>query len=313
MLYRKIIVASSLLLVLLMLYLIPSNNEIKFKETNINYVYPNDLKVIYLLDTNDYVVRTEMTLKDSDIVSLAYEMLDTLTIGGKQENKIKNGFRSIIPSMVEVKSIQLNDGILFIDFSKEFRNVKIEYEERMLEAIIFTLTGIKGVEKIQISIEGEILTNLPNSNKILPEFLDRSYGINKEYNLISLNDINSYTIYYINKHNGDNYYIPVTKYVNDKGKDKIKVIINELASSYIRETNLSSFLSSNTKLLNYELDNDIIKLNFSNDIFSDINSNNILEEVIYTISLSIMDNIPVSEVIFMVDDKIVCQSSNIIN
>lgn len=311
-LYRKIIVATSLLLVLLMLYLIPENNTVEFKETNLTYTYPNDLEVVYLLDNNNYVSRTVMSIDSSDIVNMAYDMIDALTIGGKNENKIQNGFKGIIPSLVTVKDIKIVDGILTIDFSKDFLEIKEEYEEAMMEAIIYTLTGIKGIDKINILVEGEKLTNLPNSNKLLPEFLDRSYGINKEYNLVSLNDIDSYIVYYVSKNNGSNYYIPVTKYVNDKESDKIKVIINELASSYISETNLSSYLSNNIKLLDYEIEDDIIKLNFNSDIFSDITSNNILEEVIYTISLSIMDNIMVNEVVFMVDGNIICQSSNII-
>ena len=51
MMYRKIAVASSLLLIILMLYLIPSNkNEIDIQNQTLEYVYPNDLEVIYLLD-----------------------------------------------------------------------------------------------------------------------------------------------------------------------------------------------------------------------------------------------------------------------
>ncbi len=313
MLYRKIIVATSLLLVLLMLYLIPLDNSIKFKETSISYNYSNNMKAVYLLDSNNYVSRVMMSINTSVVIDNVYDMLEILTIGGKYENKIKNGFKSVIPSMVNVNSVKLDNNILTIDFSKEFLDIKDESIEKVLEAIIYTLTGIDGVDKISILVDGNKLTNILDNNKIIPEFLDRSYGINKEYDLVSINDIDSYTIYYISENNDDIYYVPVTKYINDNGKDKIKVIINELASSYITETNLSSYLSSNIRLLNYEIDNDIIRLTFNNDIFSDITSNNILEEVIYTISLSIMDNIPVNDIEFIVGDRMVCKSSDIIN
>lgn len=313
MLYRKIIVATSLLVVLFMLYLIPENNDtVKFRETNISYTYPNDLEVVYLIDSNNYVSRTVMPVNSNNEESMVYELLDILTIGGKRENTIPNGFRGLIPSSVTVKNIELHDGVLTIDFSREFLDMKKEFEEKTLEAIIYTLTSIKGIEKINILVEGNKLGNLPNSGKLLPEFLDRSYGINKEYNLVSTNDIDSYIVYYVSSINGTNYYIPITKYVNSDSRDKIKVIINELASSYISETNLSSYLNSNIELLDYKIDDDVIKLFFNKQIFSDITSNNILEEVIYTISLSIMDNIPVNEVIFMVDGNIICQSSNIV-
>lgn len=313
MLYRKIIVATSLLVVLLMLYLIPENNTIKFKETSISYNYSNDLKAVYLLDDNNYVSRIMMPISSSSSLDIAHDMLEILTIGGRYENKIKNGFRGVIPSGVNVNNVQIDDNILMLDFSHDFLDVSNSYEEKMLESIIYTLTGIDGIDKISILVDGEKLLNLPNSKKVISEFLDRSYGINKEYDLVSMNDINSYIIYYTNKSNDDIYYVPITKYVNDLNKDKIRVIINELSSSFITETNLSSYLSSNIKLLNYEIEDDIIKLTFNNDIFSDINSNNILEEVIYTISLSIMDNIPVNDIVFIVDDNIVCKSSEIIN
>lgn len=312
MLYRKIVVATSLLIVLLMLYLLPENNTIKFKETNISYSYSNKLKPVFLLDSNNYISRVMIPISSSSKTDIAYEMIEILTIGGKYEDKLKNGFRSLIPSIVNVKSIKIDNNILTIDFSKEFLTIKEETIEKILEAIIYTITGINGIDKINILVDGKQLTNMPESHKAIPEILDRSYGINKEYELVSMNDINNYIVYYVNKNNNDIYYVPVTKYVNDDKKDKIKVIISELASSYITETNLSSYLSSDIKLLDYEIVDDTIKLNFSNDIFSDITTNNILEEVIYTISLSIMDNIPVSDVIFIVNDEIVCKSSSII-
>ncbi len=305
--------ATSLLIVLLMLYLIPENSRVEFRETNISYTYSNELKPVYLLDEDNYISRIMMPISSASLEDMISDMIEVLTIGGRYENKIKDGFKGVIPSIVNVNSVKVDNNILTIDFSSEFLDINDEYIERILESIIYTLTGIKGVDKINILVDGNRLTNMPDSNKIIPEFLDRSYGINKKYDLVSMNDIDSYTVYYVNKNNNESYYVPVTKYVNDNGMDKIKVIINELASSYIMETNLSSYLSSNIKLLNYEIDNDIIKLNFNNDIFSDITSNNILEEVIYTISLSIMDNIPVNDIEFIVEDKMVLRSSDIIN
>ncbi len=51
-----------------------------------------------------------------------------------------------------------------------------------------------------------------------------------------------------------------------------------------------SYLNTNTVLNDYELDNNNLKLNFNELLLNDIDKKNILEEVIYTISLS-MNNI----------------------
>ena len=133
--------------------------------------------------------------------------------------------------------------------------------------------------------------------------LNRDIGINKKYELTSLNDIYSYTVYYVNNINDESYYIPVTKYINSEEQDKVKVIIDELSTSITYESNLMSYLDTNVKLLDYEIIDNKIKLNFNNLILSDITSNVILEEVMYTIGLSLCNELNVEEVIFQVDNQ----------
>ncbi len=303
MLYKKILVASSLLVVLFMLYLIPTKKEVEFAETNLEYVYPNDLETVYLLDSNDYVARVLISASNDSIISKATSLIDALTIGGKKENVIPNGFRSIIPSGTKVIDIELEDGVLVINFSKDILDIDKKYEDKMIESLTYTLTSINGIDSIKLLVDGKELKKLPNSNKLLPTFLDKSYGINKIYEITNVGNIDSYTVYFVNSVNDNKYYIPVTKYVNDYKQDKIRIIIDELASSFTYQSNLSSFLNENTKLLNYEVIDKQIKLNFNDMIFSDITNNDILEEVVYTICLSINDSIDIDSVVFLANDR----------
>lgn len=303
MLYKKILVASSLLVVLFMLYLIPTKKEVEFAETNLEYVYPNDLETVYLLDSNDYVARVLISASNDSIISKATSLIDALTIGGKKENVIPNGFRSIIPSGTKVIDIELEDGVLIINFSKDILDIDKKYEDKMIESLTYTLTSINGIDSIKLLVDGKELKKLPNSNKLLPTFLDKSYGINKIYEITNVGNIDSYTVYFVNNVNDNKYYIPVTKYVNDYKQDKIRIIIDELASSFTYQSNLSSFLNENTKLLNYEVIDKQIKLNFNDMIFGDITNNDILEEVVYTICLSINDSIDIDSVVFLANDR----------
>lgn len=303
MLYKKILVASSLFVVLFMLYLIPTKKEVEFAETNLEYVYPNDLETVYLLDSNDYVARVLISASNDSIISKATSLIDALTIGGKKENVIPNGFRSIIPSGTKVIDIELEDGVLIINFSKDILDIDKKYEDKMIESLTYTLTSINGIDSIKLLVDGKELKKLPNSNKLLPTFLDKSYGINKIYEITNVGNIDSYTVYFVNNVNDNKYYIPVTKYVNDYKQDKIRIIIDELASSFTYQSNLSSFLNENTKLLNYEVIDKQIKLNFNDMIFSDITNNDILEEVVYTICLSINDSIDIDSVVFFANDR----------
>ncbi len=304
---RKIMVSSLALFALLLLYLIPDNSdrELKIDNSNVEYVYDNTVESIYLLDSNDYVARTSIATCNCDSINVARELISGLTIDGSKSSIIPNGFKPIIPAGTSILDIKLEDNILFINFSSELMDIKNDYEEKMIESLIYTLTSVEGIDKVKIQVEGNDLNKLPHSGKILPTVLDKSYGINKKFEITSLKDIDSYTVYYVSSYNDNKYYVPVTRYINNKGdNDKIKIIVDELATAPIYETNLMSYLNGGTELLDYKLEDGILKLNFNNSILDDIASNNILEEVIYTISLSVQDLYSdVQEVDFLVENE----------
>lgn len=303
---RKIMVTTLALFSLVLLYLIPGNetHELKLDNDSIEYVYDNTAETIYLLDSNDYVARTSIATCDCDAIDIARELISGLTLDGKKSSIIPNGFKSIIPAGTEILDIDLKDGVLTINFSSELLDINEKYEEKMIEALIYTLTSIDGIDKVIIQVEGEIITKLPISGKMLPVVLDKSFGINKTYELTSINNIESYTVYYVGNYNENKYYVPVTKYINEENPDKIKIIVEELAAAPIYETNLMSYLNGGTKLIDYKLENGVLKLNFNNFILDDISNNNILEEVIYTISLSV-ENLydDLIEVDFLVENE----------
>ncbi len=301
---RKIMIATLALLALFLLYLMPDTKNLDYQLTpnDVEYIYTNSTEVVYLLDPNDYVARTTIKGCDCTIQETALDVAKSLITDGEKSHIIPNGFRPLIPSGTEVLNINLENKILTINFSKEFLDINEKYEDKMIESIIYSLTSIDGIEKVVIQIEGEVLTKLPNSGKILPTSFDKSYGINKTYDIVTTQNIDSYTVYYVSNFNDNKYYVPVTKYINTTNQDKIKVIIDELSTSPIYETNLMSYLNTNVSLIDYSLEENQLKLNFNDSILSD-NSNHILEEVIYTISLSVEDNYGVEDVVFLVNNE----------
>lgn len=287
---KKIMIASTATLLLLIMYLIPENRKEVELKNSIEYIQNDIVDTIYLIDTDNYVARTSIVSSNGDTLDKAKELLEGLIIDGKKSSIIPNGFRSMIPPGTNILKLELENNILIIDFSKEILDVSEIEEEKMIEAIIYTMTNIKGIDKIIIKVEGEVLKTLPNSKKILPNILDKNYGINKSYDLTTLKNIDSYTVYYVNKYNDIKYYVPVTKYVNDDDDiDTIKVVIKELSSSPIYQTNLMSYLNASAVLNDYELEENNLKLNFNEGLLTNVDSNKILEEVIYTVGLSVTD------------------------
>lgn len=288
---RKISVATLALFSLLLLYLMPSNQELEYTLSDkVEYEYSNSNTIVYLMDSNDYIARTTIPGKEKDPVKQAQNAIETLIIDSSKAEEVPNGFRGIIPAGTEIKEISLDNQTLVVNFSKELLDINEKYEEKMIESIVYTTTSVEGINNILIKVEGNDLKELPKSKKTLAMPLDKKYGINKNYEITTTRDIDSYTVYYVSSYNDSEYYVPVTKYINKQNKDKVKIIIDELSASPIHETNLMSYLNANTVLNDYELDNNKLKLNFNELLLNDLDKKNILEEVIYTISLS-MNNV----------------------
>ena len=307
---QKIMVTTIALFALLLIYVIPSRqvNETLNVEETLEYVDEQATSEIFLIDHNDYVARTLVAVnEENNIETKVREIISILTIGSGGENKVPNGFKAIIPEGTKIISLLYQDGLLKINFSKDLLDVKKENEEKLVESIVYSLTYIEEIKNIIIYVEDEPLTKLPQTNITLPATLNRSFGVNKKYEFTSLNDITDVTIYYINKYNEDYYYVPVTKYMNSEDS-KINIIINELSTGPVADTNLMSFLNSNTKLLAVEELEDTLNLEFNNYILSDIENQKILEEVVYSICLSVEDNYDVEQVAFYVGEEEIYKS-----
>ena len=295
---RRIMVATLALFILLIIYFFPTTTPI---EESLSYIEKQEMP-IFLVDSLEYIARTSIVQESKTTDELILEVIESLTIGSEKSSYIRDGFKGIIPEGTKVLDTNLENGILTINFNKNFLNVSIKDEEKMLEALIYSILEIPGIKKLSIEVEGEKLKNLPNSKKKLPEFLDKNYGVNKIYNLDSIKDTSKTTIYYLSKHNDYYYYVPVTKVSNETG-EKAEIIIKELKSTPIYHTNLISYLAASTNLTNYELLENSIRLSFDNHLLADLNDEDMLEEVKYSIALSLRDSYGIEEVLFNYPDS----------
>lgn len=256
-----------------------------------------DIYNIYLLNKNNLLVRSKIYMNEDNIKDRVYKIINSL----KDSNKV-NGLSGVIPSGTKLKDVIVGKEIVTLNFSKDILKVALDKEKNMISSIVYSILELDKVEGVSILVEDEVLNKYPVSEEKLDPILNKSIGINKVYDITSRNNINEVVIYYLDRINNDMYYVPVTKYINDD-REKIKIIVEELASSYLYEGNLISFLNSNTVLLDYQEDDGIMILNF-NDYIMDGNDK-LVEEVIYTISLSVFDNYPSEMVSFEVNGEVV--------
>ena len=292
---KKIFITTFVLFILLTIYLIPEKNQ---KNSDIEYQY-NSMKdvEIYLMNDNNQLTKVEMKIKDASIEELVNSIISKLTISN--DSTIPTGLKQIIPKNILLKDLYIDEGIVYLNFSKELLKLKKESIDKIVESISYSLLNLKEITGISIYVEEKNINEI--YNRVYPNIITKDYGINKRVELKKLNDLNKVVIYYIDNINEKNYYVPITKYLNDE-REKIKIIIDELSSNYIYESNLITLLDKNIELVDYQINNDLMILNFNNSIF--LNEKNIVEEVVYTISYSVFDSYnDIETIIFKVNNQ----------
>lgn len=291
---KRIFLIISSLLIIFIIYLFPTK-----KIETINNVKKNYKEAyIYLLDQNNYVARVNIILNENDNLNKIKEVVNYLTIDGNKSNHIKEGFTPIIPKNTKLLSVDIDNNIVKLNFSKELLNTPDNKIDQLISSLIYSITSLNNDYKLSIYIEGNILTKLPN-NKLIDPILDRSYGINKVFNISNIVGTTKTTIFYLSKQDDYYYYIPITLVNNDQD-DKIKIIIEEMASKSIYNTNLISYIKDIKKAA-YEIKNDCIVLNLNSNNFS---SKELIEETIYTFNLSIKENYNITKVVYYIDNNL---------
>ena len=253
-------------------------------------------QTVYLFDDKERLVRYQIEITEDTIQERLENILDAMRVDSSVD--VPPFFHKFIPTDTSLLSYDVQGSTLILNLSSALFTGSSYLEEVIIEALTYSVTSIPGIDGLTLQVEGVRVTSLPQTKIMIPEVLTKEYGINKDFDFTSLMGVMKVTTYYYETLDDINYYVPVTKYINND-KDKIKVIIENLSSNYIHEPNLSSYLSEATELLDYRMSNDVMILNFNEAIF-DANQK-ILEEVVYSVAGSVFANYDASAVVFQVN------------
>ena len=295
---RKLLISFLTLFVLSLVYLFPTNKQYEETLTIKEAKYHS----IYLLNKNILVETKIVSNNKTDILEQIKDIISSLTINSPKSKYIDETYSPLIPENTKVLNMTLENNLLKINFSKEFLNVNKNTEEKVIESLIYSLTKLDEVKEIMLFIENEKLDCLPISKKKLPLTLTKSFGINKVYNVNNVFTMDVLNLYYYTNINDEYHLVPVSIFTNNS-KDKVEIIIEELKTSPIHQSNLMSFLSSNAKVLDYEIKENTIRLEFNSYLLDSFFNDSLIEEVKYAISKSFEDTLGISNVSLVVNGK----------
>ena len=272
------------MLIILTIYTIPTISKPNVLRTNLEIEDITNLSTdkIYLLNKNNYLVKTDIFIDSNKLNKKINSIINYLTINN---NKIPSNINGYIPKNTKLLDFNIESNSIVLNFSKEFTNSN--NEEIMITGIVYSLLELNEIKEVSFKVEDKFYKDYNN--------LTKDIGINKNILYTSRNDINKVVTYYLD--DTDNYYVPVTNYVNDK-REKIEIIVDSLKET---KKGLISYISDNTELLNYLEENNLLILNFSKELK---NKNNAVEDkILNTISYSVFDNYDVNMVMFQVEGE----------
>ena len=263
---------------------------------------------VYLLDDNKFLIPLSV-----NVVSKDYLVDEIYTIVSDLRDLKVEGFTTVLPSDVKINRIELENGILNIDFSKEFLNYQSDLEEKIIEALTWSVLDFKEVNGLTISVDGVKLERMPNNGLVLPEVLNKEIGINKYHDLDRDNLNSDDVVLLYEKRIGEvNYYVPVTRKVV-KEVCTTKTIMNSLDTSIALFSGLKSidkFKEINSE--NVDCNNDsAVSVNLSKSSLID---DNLVDGDLYEVLMvTFMYNNLDARVSFIVDEESVSVSGYIDN
>ncbi|MCM8710285.1 GerMN domain-containing protein [Clostridium sp. SYSU_GA19001] len=111
---------------------------------NVKFYYPN------INDEKIYYTEKKLTFKTNDITKITFEKILKESPG--------KGLGAPLSKNAKIKSLYLNNDVVYVDFSKEFvseMNAGSGYEAMILDSIVNTLGEYYGVTKVYITVENK--------------------------------------------------------------------------------------------------------------------------------------------------------------
>ncbi|MGE7600986.1 GerMN domain-containing protein [Peribacillus sp. NPDC097675] len=242
---------------------------------------------LYLIDKSGYVVPQTLELPKSEAV--AKQALDYLVDNGPVTDKLPNGFRAVIPADTSI-SVNIKEGVAVADFSPEFKNYQKEDELKILQAITWTLTQFDSVDKIQLRINGEDISEMPVNGTPIDDNISRASGINIDASdVIDISNSKALTVYYIGGDEKYSYYVPVTRRVSQKESDNVKAAIKELTKGPAGSNLQTSFMSDVALLDDPKVADGKVVLNFNENILGSFKEKKVSKDVLDSLVLSLTE------------------------
>ena len=246
--------------------------------------------ILYYKDENGLLIPVMRKIPWTEGRGIAKEtlkaMIDTQT---NREDMIKVGLYPVIPSNTQILGMTIRDGLCKVDLSKGFLDIKDKKEEEViLQSVVYTLTEFPTVDKVQIYIEGDVISSLPYGT-FAGDILKR-----ENINYLGQKPApDTVLVFYENTDLMNPMFVPVTKpieIIDDVSNKNILDILDSLMVEPPSESGLQSRIPANTKVIGVEIADSIAEVYLSEEILLLSVDESIFERAVQCIALTMKEH-----------------------
>lgn len=226
---------------------------------------------VYLKDSNNLLAPVTVLAALGTEEKPGQKALEMMVEGGALESELPEGFAAVLPKGTQVKDFKTvpDQKLAIVDFSKSFGDYSASEERRIVEAVTWTLTGMEGIQKVQIWLEGEELSEMPVEGLPLDEPLTRAVGINLEAaEGLNYSQSTAVTLYFSAVTPDDEaYYVPVTRLIN-RTNNKAKAAIEQLIAGPLNNgSQLNAVITPDVVVKDITKKNDIVTIDLEDSAY----------------------------------------------
>lgn len=213
-----------------------------------------------------------------------------------------NSIKGLIPAATKLNSLEVFKDELILDVSKEFLDYEKSSEVNLLESLTYTFGDYPDIKMLSLYVDGEKLEKMPKNNTVIPDFLQKNFGINRNVDDITkVSNKQMVNIYYTKTIDKKDYLVPVSQYV-DKTLTPEAQLMQAVAGTV--DTSLGLKLCDEYNYLEEEQDDKDDKkfnLKVKNDAL--IEEGVVNKTLFDLVSLTINDSYEKQQVNFYIDDQ----------
>lgn len=188
----------------------------------VNVNHEKTYRKVYMLDNDNYLVPLTFAFDSKEL--LADDIRYVISMLRDESPLTSKGYHTLLNENVKIQGIELENNILNLDFSKEFKEHEASKEEQIVESLTWTMMQYDDVKGLTLSVDGVRLESMPQSGITLPNVLDKTIGINKYYDTTgNIYNTTSVTVFYEKENFGEVVYVPVTRRVMQESNEKMSV------------------------------------------------------------------------------------------